>query len=156
MLVVGGGRAGVAAAVAAAEAGSRVVLVEAERPVAELAGVEVLAGVVAVGWYDGMVAALGDGVAYEITARNVVAATGSYDRVPLVPGADRPGVMAARTVLGLLDRDGRGVLPGRRALLVGSGQELATAGERLSRAGAAVTSARSGPRPSPRSAVATA
>ena len=45
----------------------------------------------------------------------------------------------ARTVIGLLDRDGHGVLPGRRALLVGSGQELATAGERLARAGASVT-----------------
>jgi sarcosine oxidase subunit alpha len=139
VLVIGGGRAGVAAASAAAAAGSSVILVEAERPVADLPGVRVLAGVAAVGWYDGMVDALGDGVAHEITARNVVAATGSYDRVPLVPGADRPGVIAARTVLGLLDRDGQGVLPGRRALLVGSGQELATATERLGRAGISET-----------------
>ena len=139
VLVIGGGPAGVAAAIAAAEAGSAVIVVEADRPVADLPGVRALAGVVAVGWYDGMVAALGEGVAYEITARNVVAATGSYDRVPLVPGADRPGVMAARTVIGLLDRDGRGVLPGRVALLVGSGQELATAAERLGRGGLSVT-----------------
>src|SRR6185312_12368474 len=121
------------------EAGSSVVLLEAERPVEDVPGVEVLAGVVAMGWYDGMVAALADDAAYEITARDVVAATGSYERVPLVPGADRPGVIAARTVIRLLDRDGRGVMPGRRALLVGSGQELASAGERLARAGASVT-----------------
>ncbi len=139
VLVIGGGRAGVAASIAAAEAGSGVILLEADRPVAEMAGVRVLAGVTAVGWYGGMVAALGDGVAYEITARHVVAATGSYERVPLVPGADRPGVMSARTVIGLLDRDGHGILPGRRALLVGSGQELAAASERLGRAGVSAT-----------------
>jgi sarcosine oxidase subunit alpha len=135
VLVVGAGRAGRDAAGLAAEAGSRVVLVDDRRAVRALPGVRVLAGVTAVGWYDGVVAALGDDGAYEITAGRVVVATGSYDRVPLVPGADLPGVMAARTVLGLLDRDGRGVAPGRSALLVGSGQELATAGERLARAG---------------------
>ena len=55
-----------------------------------------------------------------------------------MPGADRPGVIAARTVIGLLDRDGQGVLPGRRVLLVGSGQGLAAAAERLDRAGASI------------------
>ncbi len=156
VLVVGGGRAGLLAALGAADAGAAVVLIEAE-PVlgrtrveagpdhvpwsierlaaaAESAGVRTLTGVAAVGWYDGVVAALGDDVALEIRARAVIAATGSYDRVPLVPGADRPGVIAARTASWLIDR--HGVLPGRRALLVGSGQELATAGERLARAGA--------------------
>jgi sarcosine oxidase subunit alpha len=139
VLVIGGGRSGVAAASAAAEAGSMVILVEAEQALGELAGVQILAGVAAVGWYDGMVAALGDQGAYEIRTSKVVVATGSYDRVPLVPGADRPGVMAARTVIGLIDRDGYGVLPGRTALLVGSGQELATASERLGRSGVSVT-----------------
>ncbi|MFL5722450.1 MAG: 2Fe-2S iron-sulfur cluster-binding protein [Chloroflexota bacterium] len=135
MLVVGGGRSGVAAATAAAKAGSTVILLDSNPIVTEIPGVRVLAATTAIGWYDGMVAALGDGAAYEIRASNVVAATGSYDRVPLVPGADRPGVLAARTVIGLIDRDGRGVLPGRTALLVGSGQELATAAERLGRGG---------------------
>jgi sarcosine oxidase alpha subunit family protein len=55
--------------------------------------------------------------------------------VPLVPGADRPGVMAARTVIGLIERFG--VQPGDRALLVGAGQELAIAGELLVRSGIA-------------------
>ena len=102
-----------------------------------MAGVEILTGVAAVGWYDGMVAALADDAHLEIRAGAVVAATGSYDRVPLVPGNDRPGVMAARTVTGLIER--YGVLPGLRPLLVGAGQELATAGERLARAGASVS-----------------
>ncbi|HEV8402940.1 MAG TPA: (2Fe-2S)-binding protein, partial [Candidatus Limnocylindrales bacterium] len=53
----------------------------------------------------------------------------------LVPGADRPGVMSARLVADLVDR--RGVLPGRRALLVGDEADLATAADRLRRAGAA-------------------
>ena len=159
VLVVGGGRAGLLAAVAAADAGARVVLIDAQhelgggwrteigmdrRPgtMAELsaaaiaAGVEVLTGTAAIGWYDGVVTALADDAHLEIRPRAVVAATGSYDRVPLVPGNDRPGVMAARTVTGLVERFG--VLPGRRALLVGAGQELATAGERLSRAGVEV------------------
>ena len=159
VLIVGAGRAGLMAALGAAESGARVVLIEADREVgggwrvetgtdrgpgtaAELAarataaGVDVLAGVTAVGWYEGMVAAIGDDVHLEIRARAVVAATGSYERVPLAPGADRPGVIAARTVTTLIER--YGILPGRRALLVGAGQELATAAERLGRAGSTV------------------
>jgi sarcosine oxidase, subunit alpha len=150
VLVVGGGRAGLLAATAAAEAGAWVVLIEAERAigtgwrsddVADLdtapraAGVELLTSVTAAGWYDGVVAAIGPDAHLEIAARTVVAATGSYDRVPLVPGADRPGVLAARTVIGLVER--YGLLPGERALLVGSGPELETAGEVLARAGIA-------------------
>ena len=141
VLIVGGGQAGVAAALRAAGSGENVVLIEADRTTAAIArvdaaGVRVLTGVAAVGWYDGMLAALGDGVAYEIRARTVVAATGSYDRVPLVPGADLPGVMAARLVVDLMDR--QGVVPGRRALLVGAGPELATAAERLELAGVSI------------------
>jgi sarcosine oxidase subunit alpha len=141
VLVVGGGPAGVAAALRAAGSGASVVLIEAGGPTAAIAradttGVRVLTGVAAVGWYDGMLAALGNGVTYEIRAGSVVAATGSYDRVPLVPGADLPGVMAARLVVDLVER--YGVVPGRRALLVGAEPELATAAERLERAGVSI------------------
>ena len=101
---------------------------------AEAGGVEVLTGVSAVGWYDGLVAAIAADAHLEIRAGAIVAATGSYDRVPLVPGADRPGVMAARTVIGLVDRFG--IRPGDRVVLVGTGPEIETAGEALSRAGA--------------------
>jgi sarcosine oxidase subunit alpha len=158
VLVVGGGRAGLHAAIAAAKAGARVTLVEAERAIgtgwrgergvdagagaladleqeARGAGVNVLTGTTAIGWYDGVVATMAADEHLEITARSVVAATGSYDRVPLVPGADRPGVMAARTAIALVER--YGVLPGERALLVGSGAELAVAGELLAEAGVA-------------------
>lgn len=159
VLVVGGGRSGLLAAIEAAEGGARVVLVEAEpelggswcvevgpdRPEgtieglaarAATAGVEVLTRTAATGWYDGMVAAIGDDVHLEIRAATVIAATGSVERVPLVPGADRPGVMAARTVTMLVDRFG--VVPGDRALLVGDGLDLAMAAERLRHGGSTV------------------
>ena len=86
VLVVGAGASGVAAATKAAESGATVILLDPDGSVPALPGVQVLAGVAAVGWYDGMVAALGDDAAYEITARSVVAATGL-----LRPGAARPG-----------------------------------------------------------------
>lgn len=146
VLVVGGGRSGLLAALGAAEAGARVVLLEAGPELTarsdadELvgrvrdAGVEIRTGATAVGWYSGTVAVLSERALSELRARTVVAATGSYERVPTVPGADRPGVMAARLVVILLDR--YGVLPSQRALLVGEGHELASAGAALASAGA--------------------
>ena len=109
MLVVGGGRSGLAGGDRRRpRRGDRVVLVEAERELggrwrvgdaeplgarAIVAGAELLTGV------DGRRAGttgwsrrIGDEARFEIRAGAVVAATGSYDRVPLVPGADRPGV----------------------------------------------------------------
>src|SRR6185295_16687017 len=94
---------------------------------ARASGIEVLTRVQAVGWYDNLITAVEADAHLEIAARGVIAATGSYERVPLVPGADRPGVMAARMVIGLCER--YGILPGDRVLLIGSGQELGTAGE---------------------------
>jgi sarcosine oxidase subunit alpha len=159
VLVVGGGRAGLLAAIGAAEGGARVVLIEAEPTLAggwrvdvasnddagaiealaaeaAQAGVMIMPGVVATGWYDGTVTASSDAAHLEIRADAVVAATGSYERVPLVPGADRPGVMGARTVAALVS--GFGVLPGSRALLVGDADALVMAGRLLATSGASV------------------
>jgi hypothetical protein len=146
------------AALGAAETGARVVLLEAEAAIgggwrtehgryhggaslgqlaedARASGIEIVTGVQVVGWYDGGLTAIDVDAHLEIEARRVIAATGSYERVPLVPGADRPGVMAARMVIGLCER--YGILPGDRVLLIGSGQELGTAGELVAGAGAA-------------------
>ena len=138
VLVVGGGPSGSAAASAAAERGARVVLVEAVvgRALPSHAAVRVLDGAAAIGWYDGVVIAIDESTSWTIRARSVIAATGSYERVPSVRGADRPGVIGARRVHDLITR--HGVLPGERALLVGDARELSDAGAALVEAGATV------------------
>jgi bacterioferritin-associated ferredoxin len=136
VLVVGGGRSGVAAADAATRRGAWVALVEAVAGRARLAdrSVTVLDGASAVGWYDGIVTAIDDETLWSIRAASVVAATGSYERVPSVRGADRPGVMGARLVHRLVTQDL--ILPGERPLLVGDVDELADVAAALTEAGA--------------------
>jgi sarcosine oxidase subunit alpha len=147
VLVVGAGTAGLQAAIAAAEAGARVVVLEAEPrgpadPTADLTaearrlGVDVRTRSTATGWYAGTITAIDEEASWEYRPRSVIAATGSYELVPTVPGSDRPGVMSARLVGRLLAR--HGVLPGERALLVGDGAELAAVGAALRGAGATV------------------
>jgi sarcosine oxidase subunit alpha len=147
VLIVGAGPSGLAAAHAATEGGARVLVLEADaargeagaaasggEPGSATSGLDVHYGTAAVGWYDGVVAAVDAEATWEIMASAVIAATGSYERLPLVPGADRPGVMAARLVRRLVEDDR--VLPGRRALLLGAGPELEAAGAALRGAGA--------------------
>jgi 2Fe-2S iron-sulfur cluster protein/sarcosine oxidase alpha subunit family protein len=138
VLVVGGGRSGIAAADGSAAVGSSVVLLEAvsgrARPTR--ADVRVLDGATAVGWYEGVVTAIDADTLWSIRARSVIAATGSYERVPSVRGADRPGVMGARRALQLVT--GHRVLPGERPLLVGHEAELAEVADVFGRAGASV------------------
>ncbi|HSL76673.1 MAG TPA: hypothetical protein VK867_07000, partial [Candidatus Limnocylindrales bacterium] len=137
-LVVGGGRSGVVAAERAAGGGSSVVLLETvpgrARP--RHPGIRFLDGATAVGWYDGVVTAIDDSTLWSIRAASVIAATGSYERVPSVRGADRPGVIGARRVVDVVTT--HGVLPGERALLVGQDADLAIARAVLGRAGAAI------------------
>jgi sarcosine oxidase subunit alpha len=138
VLVVGGGPSGSAAASAAAEGGERVVLVEAvvgrARP--SHAAVRVLGGAAALGWYDGVVTAIDDATLWTIRAGSVIAATGSYERVPAVRGADRPGVIGAGRAHDLVTR--HRVLPGERALLAGEVRDLTEVGAALVEAGATV------------------
>ncbi len=149
MVVVGGGRSGLLAALGAAEAGARVVLLEAEdrsaavsprsaelAAEARAAGIDLRFGTIATGWYGGMLTASDKETITELRPRAVVAATGTYELVPAVPGSDRPGVMGARLVGRLIA--GFGVVPGDRALLVGTGEELDHAGQALRDAGATV------------------
>jgi sarcosine oxidase subunit alpha len=138
VLIVGGGRSGVATTEQAVRGGARVALVESvpfrTRPADP--GVRVLDGATAVGWYDGVVTAIDDSTLWSIRAGSVVAATGTYERLPSVRGADRPGVMGARRVTALITR--HRVVPGQRALLVGDPEDVADARSALEGAGATV------------------
>jgi len=138
VLLVGGGSSGSAAADAAAERGASVVLVEAVRDRARPSrpAVRVLDGAAAIGWYEGVVLALDDSTSWTIRAGSVIAATGSYELVPSVRGADRPGVIGARRVLDLVTS--HFVLPGERALLIGEPGDLPDVGAALVEAGATV------------------
>ena len=112
--------------------GDRVAIVEAVAGRATAhPDVRVLDGAAAIGWYDGVVTAIDDETLWSIRAGSVIAATGSYERVPSVRGADRPGVMGARLALALIGE--HRVLPGsdrsssaRRQISRGSGRRLRT------------------------------
>ena len=134
MLVIGGGFAGMAAALRAAELGADVVLVddgpqlggtalagpdgEAARAlggrVAE-AGVEVLAPAAALGFFDGIVPVWCGSTLHQVRAERHVAATGSIEQPLMFEGNDLPGVMlcsGAERLAGLY-----GVRPGSTAVI---------------------------------------
>ena len=170
VVVVGGGPAGISAAIAAAHRGARVLLLERDdrlggaallgidpespdsawleqqrRALAE-AKVEVVLDAEVIGVYPndaaaaprkpallsvrrpgGLVAVLADAV--------VIAAGGVLQPLPF-PGVDRPGVYAARGLLGLALHSN--VRVGARLCVVGEGRELVDAARALQRAGYAL------------------
>jgi sarcosine oxidase subunit alpha len=143
--VIGGGPAGMAAALAAAQAGCRVVLVEeqdalggmlrVEQPeqavelaaAVEAAGVTVWTGGVAFGAYEGRQLGVQRGkTLVELRYGRLVLATGAFERPALFAGNDLPGIMLGTGAQRLLRL--YGVLPGRRAVVATShdgGVELA-------------------------------
>ena len=161
VLVIGGGLAGLSAALAAAEAGADVMLAEqddrlggraldlpvtASEPrlalelVAKAIGhprIEVLTAASAVGWYDENIVAIDRAPDLLVVApREVVLASGGYDLGLPFPGWDKPGVMLAAGARRLLHR--HGVKPGRRAAVITTNDlgydlaaELAAAGIEL-------------------------
>lgn len=141
--VIGGGAAGLAAAVAAARAGARVLLVERrdlvggqarvsgdagerarvaelERLVRAEPAIELLTGATALGWYaeDVLAVAVGDGM-LELRARAVVLATGAHERPLAFADNDRPGVMLGGGVERLLRA--HAVRAGRRVVVATTG-----------------------------------
>jgi sarcosine oxidase subunit alpha len=166
VVVAGGGPAGMAAAVAAAQAGATVMLVEERHRLgghlcwgdaADLAaladlresvdrqpGIEVLTDSVVTGRYDNnWVAILQRGhplVAERLIkarAKVLVVASGTIERPLVFEGNDLPGVMLSGAVRRLLNL--YGVRPGDRAVVVSSNRSGHTAADELEQAGVAVT-----------------
>jgi sarcosine oxidase subunit alpha len=134
VLVVGGGVAGLHAAIAAARLGADVVLVDegpepggrarfagapdALAPLVEAAlgaGVEILSGASALGAFDGLVPVWQGDTLHQIRAQAQVFATGAIEQPLVFAGNDLPGVMlsdGARRLAALY-----AVAPGRRAVV---------------------------------------
>ena len=134
VLVVGGGTAGLHAALAAAQLGADVLLVDegpalggqqllepASAPVTDLvarlgeAGVEILDHGSALGCFDGLVPIWREDTLHQVRAAEIIVATGAIEQPLLFAGNDLPGVMlagGARRLAALY-----GVRPGRRAVI---------------------------------------
>ncbi len=166
VLVAGGGPAGMAAAVTAAEAGASVMLVDQqhalgghlrgggpaeraaladlERAVAASARIEVLTDAAVTGVYDdGWVAVLHraapDGVTERLVkarAKHLVLAPGLIERPLVFAGNDLPGVLLSTAVRRLIGR--YAVRPGHRAVVLSANDEGHAAAEDLARVGVAV------------------
>ena len=114
VLVIGGGTAGLAAALRAAELGADVVLADDDvEPGGQLlaegrqdrahdlmeqaraAGVEILSRAPALGYFDGLVPVWQGDTLHQIRARRHVAATGAIEQPLVFPDNDLPGVMLA-------------------------------------------------------------
>jgi thioredoxin reductase/bacterioferritin-associated ferredoxin len=162
--VVGAGPAGIAAAVAAREAGASVVVIDeygapggqiwkrprgagaeglppaARRRCEALAGcgARLLADTTVWAARDEhtLLAATSDGRAHAVHARAIVLATGAYDRPVAFPGWTLPGVVTAGAAQSLAKAED--VLPGRRVLLAGAGPFLLPVAEQLLARGAEV------------------
>lgn len=140
VLVVGGGVAGLSAALAAAEAGAGVLLVEQDDRLggrladagetdtaaraADIAaqvetheGIDALTGAETIGWYEEAVVAIDRRPdLLLVTPAAVVLATGGYDLGLPFSGWDLPGVMLASGARRLLHR--HGVMPGSRVVVL--------------------------------------
>lgn len=174
LAVVGAGPAGIAAALAAAEAGVATVLLDAQgRPggqygrasaaadenvaqdgiLRQLADspVQVMTDTVVWGAFpteDGAaweLALYGPRAPARLTARTLILATGAYDRPIAFPGWTLPGVMTAGGVQAFLKS--QKIAPGRRFLLSGTGPLQVAVAARLVEAGAEVVAILEATRP---------
>jgi sarcosine oxidase subunit alpha len=139
VLVVGGGQAGRAAALAAATRGPGVVLVDEDARHRELAleGVEVLAPARVLGvWEGGLVPVDAGTTLYRYRAERIIVATGAIEQPVVFPGNDLVGVMLPDAVRRLL-RD-FAIAPGARAVVIGADDECLEVAEDLREAGVAV------------------
>ena len=124
VLVVGGGQAGRAAALAAATLGPGVVLVDEDARLQgmQLEGVEVLAPARALGiWEGGLVPVDAGTVFYRFRAERVIVATGATEQPLVFPGNDLVGVMLPDGVRRLIREFS--IKPGNRAVVVAADDE---------------------------------
>jgi sarcosine oxidase subunit alpha len=152
VLVVGGGAAGLSAAIAAAELGADVVLADEDvRPggrlldegghelAAELAdrardaGVELLSRAAVLGYYDGLSPVWQGDTLHQVRAREHIYATGTIEQPLLFGDNDRPGIMLSGGARRLLTR--YGLAPGTRAVVATVGDRGLQAALALQQAG---------------------
>jgi sarcosine oxidase, subunit alpha len=161
VLVVGGGRSGLTAALAAGRSGDRVILVDEQAElggrllsagwddwlsaaIAELAAipkVRLLTRATAVGLYDQNLVLIaerrdGGGRLWQLRAKRVVLATGAHERPLIFANNDRPGVMLAGAARTYVNR--YGVAPGRQAVIFTNNDSTETLASDLARAGIGV------------------
>jgi sarcosine oxidase subunit alpha len=170
VLVIGGGRAGITAALAAAQTGDRVILVDEQ---AELGGrllgagwtdwlaasvaalgsapdVRVLTRATAFGHYDQNLVLIAErlpscGRLWQVRAKRVVIASGAHERPLIFANNDRPGIMLAGAARTYVNR--YGVAPGKRAVIFTNNDGTDVVGADLKRAGitvAAIVDVRAG------------
>ncbi len=161
VLVLGGGRSGLTAALAAGRGGDRVIVVDEQAQlggrllsagwddwlsaaIADLAAmpnVRVLARATAVGLYDQNLALIaerrdGGGRLWQVRAKRVVLAAGAHERPLIFANNDRPGVMLAGAARTYLNR--YGVAPGQHAVIFTNNDSTQTLASDLRRAGISV------------------
>ncbi|MBS1883364.1 MAG: (2Fe-2S)-binding protein, partial [Actinobacteria bacterium] len=155
VMVLGGGLAGLSAALRAAELGADVVLCDADvepggallvegghgraRELAAAcaeAGVEILSRGVALGYFDGLVPVWQGDTLHQVRAARHVAATGSLEQPLVFPCNDLPGVMLVSGAMRLAAL--YGVRPGRACVIAGVDDRALESAMVLHRLGVAV------------------
>lgn len=152
VLVVGGGAAGLSAAIAAAELGADVVLCDEDSEPggallyegghdearelaarARAAGVEILTRAPALGAFDGLVPVWAGDTLHQVRAARIVLATGAIEQPLVFPNNDLPGVMLSSGAWRMAAL--YGVAPGTRAVVATVDSRGIAAADALAAAG---------------------